>query len=205
MKRALVVAVALVFVSQFATPLAQAADVSVSRSMPSRVDPQATLTVSFTISPTETVSSFDLAELIPETWAINDWYVSGFDKNNIDLDTQESQAFMGSTYKGYHWKFNADFSSTVTLTYNLNVPVYSGNYGFVGIWTYSGGFSKDERTLTVGTASTTTVPPTTTTTTTTSTVPTILPPEIRIPPIGWIIVIAIVVIMFLLWKGIIKI
>ena len=183
-----------VILLSFAYP-AFAADVSVSRSMPSRVDPQGTLTVSFTITPTGTLSNFDLAELIPRDWSIKDWSVSGIDRSSVALDTQESQAFMGSIYKGYHWDFNADISSAVTLTYTLDVPVSSGSYKFVGIWTYAGGFEKDEKTLSVAVAPTTT---TTVPTTTTTTRPTGFPGG----TVGLIVVavIIILVVLFALWK-----
>jgi hypothetical protein len=145
--------------------VALAADVAVSRSMPDRVDPLGTLTVSFSITPAKTLTAFDLAELIPQTWSVKDWSVSGFDKSKITMDTQSTQSFMGGTYKGYHWTFNANLSSAATLTYTLDVPVSSGSYTFVGIWTYAGGFDKDEKTLTVATApATTTLPPAVTTT-----------------------------------------
>lgn len=157
--------VSMILVSQFIISSVIAADVSVSRSMPSRVDPQGVLTVSFSITPSGTVSGFDLAELIPQTWEIADWSVSGFNKNDIDMDVKDSQEFMGATYKGYHWKFNEDLTSSLTLTYTINVPVSSGNYNFVGIWTYPGGFDKNEKTLSVAVA------PTTTTTTTTVGIP----------------------------------
>jgi len=181
---------------------ALAADVGVSRSMPDRVDPLGALTVSFSISPSKTLSSFDLAELMPQTWSIKDWSVSGFDKSSITLDTQTSQSFMGATYKGYDWKFNAPLSSAVTLTYTLDVPVSSGSYNFVGIWTYTGGFDKDEKTLSVAVA-----PPTTTTTTTTTipeetTTTTIPIGPVEIPPeaIYVIVVVIIAAVLVVLWK-----
>lgn len=182
-----------------------AADVTVSRSMTDRVDPLGTLTVSFSISPSKTLNNFDLAELMPQAWSIKDWSVSGFDKSNIALETQTSQSFMAATYKGYHWKFNAALSSAVTLTYTLDVPVSSGSYKFVGIWTYAGGFDKDEKTLSVAVApptTTTTVPPTTTTVpgVTTTLMPPFVPPgDMTIYVIGAVAGIAIIV-LFALWK-----
>jgi len=196
-KTALTTIVVFTVMISFVYPVL-AADVSVSRSMPGRVDPQGTLTVSFTITPTETLSNFDLAELMPQTWTIKDWSVSGFEKSNIDFDVQESQSFMGSTYNGYHWKFNAELTSTATLTYTLDVPVSSGSYGFVGIWTYPGGFEKDEATLSVAVATTTTTAPTTTTVPTTTTLPPIeLPKETML----YIAAAIILVVVFILWKA----
>lgn len=151
--------------------VALAADVAVSRSMPGRVDPLGTLTVSFSITPAKTLTAFDLAELIPQTWSIRDWSVSGFDKSKITMDTQSAQSFMDGTYKGYHWTFSGGISSAATLSYTLDVPVSSGSYAFVGIWTYPGGFDKDEKTLTVAVAPPTTVPTTVPTTTVTTTLP----------------------------------
>lgn len=165
-----IIGISVILISLFALAYPVLADdVTVSRSMPSRVDPQGTLAVTFSINPTKTLTNFDLAELIPPTWSIKEWSVSGYDKNDVTFDSQESQTFLGSTYKGYHWKFNKALSSSASLTYTLNVPVSSGDYKFVGITTYPGGFNKDESTLTVATAPPTTVttPPTTLETTTT--------------------------------------
>ena len=200
MKRILAVATALIFVSQ----LALAADVSVSRIMPDRVDPLGTLTVSFSISPTETLTGFDFSDLIPQDWEIKNWSVSGFDENDIIMDVKESQEFMGETYKGYHWKFNTSVSSDVTLTYNLDVPVSSGSYDFLAIWVYPGGFDKSEQTLTVEEAATTTTTVPATTTTTTTTIPSeIIPSQYYPMIIGVLLIVAIV--LFFIWKGIIKI
>lgn len=192
----------LVVLISFAYP-ALAADVTVSRSMPDRVNPLGTLTVSFSISPSTTLSNFDLAELMPQTWSIKDWSVSGFDKNNVALDTQTSQSFMGATYKGYHWKFNATLGSAVTLTYTLDVPVSSGSYNFVGIWTHAGGFDKDEKTLSVAVA-----PPTTTAAPTTTTIPgettttTELVGPVEMPPETTYAIVAVVIaaVLLVLWK-----
>ena len=47
------------------------------------------------------------------------------------------------------------------MTYNLNVPVSSGTYKFIDIWTYPEGFNKQEANLEVSVAPTTTQPPVT--------------------------------------------
>ena len=153
------------------TSLALADGVTVTRNMPGRVDPNGALTVTFSINPSSTQNNFDLAELIPQSWSIKEWSVSGYDKSDITFETQESQTFLGNTYKGYHWKFNKGLSSAVSLSYNLNVPVSSGDYKFVGITTYPGGFNKDEATLTIASAPPTTSPPATQSPSTSTTQP----------------------------------
>jgi len=130
---------------------AYAATVDVSKSFPSRVDPNGVLTVTFTISPGEAITGFDLAELIPEGWTITSWDVSGYEKAHVTQDTQ-AQSYGGTDYTAYHWAFGNEFSSAVTFTYTLDVPVASGDYGFVSIWTYPGGFSSDSKTLSVAEA-----------------------------------------------------
>ncbi len=144
-----VLLVSVILMSQFAVTGVFADDISVSKSMPSRVDPEGTLTTTYTITPTGTVTGFDMAELMPVDWEISSWDISGYSKDDIETSIQDSQEFMGSTYDGYHWEFTDDLTSAVTLTYTINVPVSSGNYDFVSIYTYPGGFEKDENTLSV--------------------------------------------------------
>lgn len=145
--------VAVMIAMMFMVSAVYAAEVSVSKSFPSRVDPNGVLTVTFTISPGELISGFDLAELIPEGWTVSNWDVSGYQKSHVTQETR-TQSYGGNTYAAYHWKFGNEFSSPVTFTYTLNVPVSSGDYGFVSIWTYPGGFSSDSKTLSVAEAPT---------------------------------------------------
>ena len=135
----------------FFVPIALGEAVSVSRNMPDRVDPNGALTVSFSISPSETLKGFDLADLIPLNWAISDWSVTGFNKADITFDSK-TQSYLGSSYAANHWKFNKNLTSPATVTYTISVPVSSGSYDFVGIWTYPGGFNSDKKTLSVATA-----------------------------------------------------
>jgi hypothetical protein len=130
-----------------------AADVSVSKSFPSRVDPNGVLTATFTITPSAATAGFDLAELIPAGWAIASWDVSNYQKSSITTDTK-TQNYGGKDYAAYHWKFSDNMTSTITFTYTINVPVSSGSYDFVSIWTYPGGFSSDKKTLSVAAAPT---------------------------------------------------
>lgn len=136
---------------------ALAATVSVSRTMPNRVDPKGTLTVSFSTSPSESISGFDLVEYIPQVWSIKDWSISGYEKADVTFESPVKD-YGGKTYKANHWKFGKEFSRTVTLTYTIDVPVSSGDFEFIGLWTYPGGFSSDSKSFSVAAAPTTTMP-----------------------------------------------
>ncbi|MDI6721100.1 MAG: hypothetical protein QMD85_01825 [Candidatus Aenigmarchaeota archaeon] len=128
-----------------------AANVSVSRSFPSMVDPNGVLTVSVVITPGEQIAGFDIAEFIPRDWSVASWDVAGYSKNDVSMDSQ-SREYGGKTYKAYHWAFKKAFSTVTTLTYTINVPVSSGTFNFASVWTYPGGFSSDTKILTVATA-----------------------------------------------------
>ncbi len=148
MNKLMIISIAMVLIF---VPIALAESVSVSRNMPDRVDPNGVLTVSFPISPSETLKGFDIADLIPLNWVISDWSVAGYNKADIAFETK-TQNYMGKAYTAYHWKFNKNLTSSVTLTYTISVPVSSGSYDFVGIWTYPGGFNSDKKTLSVAVA-----------------------------------------------------
>jgi len=176
-------------------------DVSVVRNMENKVEPNSVLTVSFSITPKETISGFDLVDFVPEGWPIRDWSVSGYDRSDVIFESVVKE-YQGKTRNANHWKFNKEISkeTTLTLTYNLDVPVSSGSYEFKGVWTYPGGFNSDSRTLSVEVSQTTTQP---TTTQPTTTQPTTTQPTTKKRPLPkWplILVIVVLILVFIIWK-----
>ncbi len=124
--------------------------VNVDRSMPSSVSPSSAFTVSFTINPEGTLSAFDLADFIPSDWNPNDWSVSDYDKSGVTYDSKVID-YQGRSRNGLHWKFNKTFSSPITLSYTITSPASTGNYEFIAVWTYPGGFNSKSAALSVAT------------------------------------------------------
>ena len=69
---------------------------NVDRSMPERVEPSTTFTVTFTINPEGTLSAFDLADFVPNGWTLNDWSVSGYARSDMAYDSQVRE-YQGKT------------------------------------------------------------------------------------------------------------
>lgn len=125
------------------------AAVSVSRDMPTRVDPNGLLQVKLTVTTTESLSGFDIAEFIPKDWTIKEWSTLGIDKNYVSLESPLQKTWKNEVYKAYHWKVNKAIDNSITILYLIDVPVSSGSYKFASVWTYLGGFSSDEKSLNV--------------------------------------------------------
>jgi len=124
---------------------------NVDRSMPQRVDPSSTFTVTFTINPEGTLSAFDIADFVPSSWTLNDWSVSGYSRSDVTYDSQVRE-YQGQTRNGLHWALNKSFSSPITLSYTMTAPGITGTYEFIAVWTYPGGFNSKTSSLVVGTA-----------------------------------------------------
>src|SRR3989338_2089147 len=133
---------------------------SVDRSMPQRVDPSSTYTVTFTINPEGTLSAFDIADFVPSSWTLNDWSVSGYSRSDVTYDSQVRE-YQGQTRNGLHWALNKSFSNPVTLSYTMTAQASTGSYEFIAVWTYPGGFNSKTSSLTVGAAPSTPSTPTT--------------------------------------------
>lgn len=123
--------------------------VSVDRSMPSRVDPSSGFTVSFTVNPEGSLSSFDLVDFVPSGWNLNSWDISGYSKSDVTFDSKVLD-YQGKTRNGLHWKFSKNLTSAATLSYTMTAPATTGSYEFIAVWTYPGGFNSKTTSLTVG-------------------------------------------------------
>jgi hypothetical protein len=93
------------------------------------------------VSPTGE-SKFDISLMLPVTWEITDWSVTGnisavtFEKTTVSYKDKVNEAF--------HWLFNGPTTSDVVLTYSTK-PMSTGNHNITTLWFYSGGFgSKDD-------------------------------------------------------------
>jgi len=124
---------------------------SVDRSMPERVEPSTTFTVTFTINPEGTLSAFDIADFVPNGWTLNEWSVSGYARSDVAYDSQVRE-YQGKMRNGLHWALNKSFSAPVTLSYTMNAPASQAVYEFIAVWTYPGGFNSKTSNLRVETA-----------------------------------------------------
>jgi len=117
---------------------ALAADVS--RSMPSRIEPGKTLTITFNIRNMDVGKSFTLQDKLPDNLKVKTWDVEGAKetKDNIDYRTERNG-----------WSFTAA-ESNLKITYSIDIPkTASGKYEFDAMWFSPAGQSRDKRTLTV--------------------------------------------------------
>lgn len=94
-----------------------------------------------TVSQTDE-TKFDISLMLPVTWEVTDWSVTGnisavtFEKTTVSYKDKVSEAF--------HWLFNGPTTSDVVLTYKTK-PMSTGNHNITMLWFYSGGFgSKDD-------------------------------------------------------------
>jgi len=135
-----------VFLIFFLLAIASAATVEVTRTF-SETEPGGTMTVTFSFEPSGSITGFDLADLIPVSFAATDWSATGYAKVDISFDSS-TRDYSGETFRALHWKFNKPFSSKVTLTYTIS-SVPAGDHKFLAIWTYPGGFNQEEETAVV--------------------------------------------------------
>ena len=94
-----------------------------------------------TVSPTGE-SKFDISLMLPVTWEITDWSVTGnisavtFEKTTVSYKDKVSEAF--------HWFFDGPTTKDIVLTYKTK-PMSTGEHNITLLWFYSGGFgSKDD-------------------------------------------------------------
>jgi len=139
MKAALILALLLL------TPvLALAADMSVTREMPSGSVEGQTLKVTYTIT-SDGTEGFDLLELVPGPWAI-EWSTEGVDRSGVIYEKKDYE-YEGYVYQAHHWSIKQLPAGRVKLAYSLLPDL--GKWKIIGIWTYPGGFNRDTRIVSV--------------------------------------------------------
>jgi LPXTG-motif cell wall-anchored protein len=117
------------FIVLFLLLAAPAFAASISRNLPSRVDPGAQLTVTLSISNIQVgdkVKTFAIEEDVPEGFSISDWSISNIVESNDQVTTQ----FLGNTYK---WQFTP-IGSSATITYTTRATSTLGTYNFNATW-----------------------------------------------------------------------
>ena len=156
---------------------------TVSRDMPSTIEPGSELTVSFNVADMEVGKSVAISDTIPSQFTLKEWSVTGANKDDVTYEVKG---------KEYRWEIPATAAS-VKLTYTIDVPASaSGAYSFSAVY-FAPPAKMDElkATLNVGAAPAPAPPPA-------ETPPPAEPVEEEaaggIPTSGVIIVIAVVVI-----------
>jgi len=117
---------------------------TVTREMPEQADPNATISVTFTITNATAGEIFTIEDKIPEGFNVSDdWTVTGSNETKEEVVTRFNNS-------RYGWSF-VPVENTVILAYNIILPeTAAGTYTFDAIWFDSSGQSRDVRTITIG-------------------------------------------------------
>mgnify|MGYP001598553029 CR=1 FL=1 len=95
---------------------------SVSRSMPSRIQPGQTLTVTLSISGATADKSFTLEDVIPAGLKIKEWTVTGAKESKEAINIREKGNNFG-------WSFTPT-SSSASVEYKIDLPNNEATYTF---------------------------------------------------------------------------
>ena len=102
---------------------------SVSRNIPSRVSPGEQITVKLninSISVSDTVKTFAIEESLPDGFSLSDWSIQGIEETKDQVKTE----FLANNHK---FEFTPTGSS-VTITYTTTAPSDLGSYEFKATW-----------------------------------------------------------------------
>ncbi len=114
---------------------------SVSRSMPTRAEPGATFTVTFSITSAIPNELFTLEDQLPSGWTIKGWSVTG----STEAKEQISTSFNPPRYG---WSFTPSGSSA-TISYTVTAPSTEGTYSFDAVWFDRNGQSRGTQAVVV--------------------------------------------------------
>ena len=121
------------------------AKLSVDISMPKEVKKGSEFDIVIKINP-DGYDKFDVAEFIPNDWAISNWYVSGAKKSDVSFDYTQKE-FQGKNYLMNHWAVSNPFGDVV-LTLKIKAKD-TGDFTFRTLWIYPEGFDSEEHVLKV--------------------------------------------------------
>jgi len=118
-------------------------DVSVVRTV-ANPTAKGQMTTTFELS-ADSPSAVDLVELMPIGWKVQDWKVTGCEKEDVAFEEQATRIYNGSTFAAYHWKFSKPVL-TAKLSYST-VPQSVGNFTFIAVWIFPDGFKQEAKTV----------------------------------------------------------
>jgi hypothetical protein len=122
---------------------------SVSRDIPSRVDPGSEVEITLTLNGAPAGQGVAIEDSIPSTISIKSWEISGSEeaKDGVSYQQKPSQR---EGFARNSWAFTAA-SDSPSITYKIDAPTTEGSYEFETRWITSEGFSKASATLAVRT------------------------------------------------------
>lgn len=112
----------MIFLAIFALMATAAYAGTVSRNMPSRIEPGTTLTVTLSISGATADKLFTLEDVIPAGLKIKEWTVTGAKEAKEAIGIREKDNRFG-------WSFTPT-SSSVTVEYKIDLPSSEAAYTF---------------------------------------------------------------------------
>lgn len=122
---------------------------SVSRNMPSRVDPGSEVEVKLTLSGAAAGQSVAIEDNVPNTITLTSWSIDGSQEAKEQVSHQQKPSSKAGIDR-HSWAFTAA-SGSPTVTYKFNAPSALGSYEFDVRWVTSEGFNHQASTLTVRT------------------------------------------------------
>jgi len=112
----------IIFFVIFALMAASVLAGSVSRNMPSRIQPEATLTVTLSVSGATAGKLFTLEDVIPAGLKIKEWTVTGSQESKEAITTREKDNRFG-------WSFTPT-SDSAAVEYKIDLPNTETTYTF---------------------------------------------------------------------------
>jgi len=135
----------IIFLLTLSFALAQ----SVSRDMPSRVDPGSEVSITLTLNGAPVGEGVAIEDSIPNTITLKSWEISGSEEAKADVSYQKKDS-QTAGFDRHSWPFTAA-SGSPSITYKIDAPTTEGSYNFETRWITSAGFSKASATLVVRT------------------------------------------------------
>ncbi len=114
---------------------------SVSRSIPDRVSPGETVTVTFSIGSAEAGKLFTLEDDLPDDWKFSTWEVSGSQESKDKINHRSADG------NRHGWSFTPTGSSA-QIKYTA-VAGAAGSASFDAVWFDASGQSRDQKSVTV--------------------------------------------------------
>ena len=121
---------------------------TLSRDMPSRVDPGSAFTVKLSVPDAVSGESLTVEETLPAGVTLSSWDVSGVkeSKSDIQKDPQKYRV------KGNAYGWSVTPTGPVTISYTAKAPSSQGSLSFDAVWFDKSGFNHNAATLSVSPA-----------------------------------------------------
>ena len=121
---------------------------SLSRDMPSRVDPGSSFSVRLNVPDSIEGESLTVEETLPAGITLSSWDVSGVKESKSDISKDPKKYRV----KGSSYGWSVTPTGPVTISYTANAPSSQGNLNFEAVWFDKSGFNRNQATLSVAPA-----------------------------------------------------